>query len=344
MSDSNLHRRRWSTADASWMHWNQSLLYLHRCTFCSLWIVMHIVAPIVLLSYCWNFIDCVNFTEYKIYLIANPFIYLLWFLIYAQMIDFCCGPSPLRRYSKCLFTLHSFLSNWMFTIGLWSIYGMYIAVKMIVIALSQSDGCKHSDNTIYLIFGYLSIVLGHLILIYVAIKEQCKHFCFIYRSQSLAVPWNRDYQWNNGYNPPQLPNYHVHEPSVPEEHHVNVNENQPSYAFNPELYRETEHVFQTSNLSKQSSGPNATKYEFFGSDTFESYFRGISMHLNTNDDEECTICMDDMHRNDQMVILVCTHKFHEKCIVEWLKIDENCPNCRTNCRKENVSLSNVLTS
>ncbi len=39
-------------------------------------------------------------------------------------------------------------------------------------------------------------------------------------------------------------------------------------------------------------------------------------------------------RNLQMVILICNHKFHGKCIVERLKRDENCPNCRTNCRKK----------
>ena len=51
------------------------------------------------------------------------------------------------------------------------------------------------------------------------------------------------------------------------------------------------------------------------------------------EEKECTICMDDICCNDQMVILICNHKFHEKCIVDWLKRDENCPLCRTKCRK-----------
>ncbi len=79
-------------------------------------------------------------------------------------------------------------------------------------------------------------------------------------------------------------------------------------------------------------------YNFFGSATFETHFKGILTVLNREltEEKECSICINEIGRNPQMVILICNHKFHGKCIVEWLKRDDNCPNCRTNCRKNDA--------
>ena len=45
---------------------------------------------------------------------------------------------------------------------------------------------------------------------------------------------------------------------------------------------------------------------------------------------ECPICLDKYENNDKICILKCDHVFHEKCIKEWLKNNESCPNCRGN--------------
>ena len=57
--------------------------------------------------------------------------------------------------------------------------------------------------------------------------------------------------------------------------------------------------------------------------------------------ESCIICLGDFIQDDQMKnidekekekeetsILECGHKFHRKCITDWLKKDESCPLCR----------------
>jgi hypothetical protein len=46
-------------------------------------------------------------------------------------------------------------------------------------------------------------------------------------------------------------------------------------------------------------------------------------------EDNCTICMDNMNINDEVIILQCKHTYHKKCIVE--NIDElrnRCPVCR----------------
>ena len=50
-----------------------------------------------------------------------------------------------------------------------------------------------------------------------------------------------------------------------------------------------------------------------------------------NNLSDCPICLDSFHRNSPIIILLCNHKFHEKCIIEWFDKDNNsCPLCREN--------------
>ncbi|KAK4217862.1 hypothetical protein QBC37DRAFT_369690 [Rhypophila decipiens] len=43
---------------------------------------------------------------------------------------------------------------------------------------------------------------------------------------------------------------------------------------------------------------------------------------------ECTICIDDMQRGDEVTVLPCTHWFHGECVTLWLKEHNTCPICR----------------
>ena len=56
--------------------------------------------------------------------------------------------------------------------------------------------------------------------------------------------------------------------------------------------------------------------------------------VNSKDEEnllnECSICLETYLKDDKICILQCEHTFHEKCIKEWLKNNESCPNCREN--------------
>jgi hypothetical protein len=42
----------------------------------------------------------------------------------------------------------------------------------------------------------------------------------------------------------------------------------------------------------------------------------------------CSLCMEDCNLDDLLLKLKCSHAFHEKCILEWLKITNTCPICR----------------
>ncbi|KAK4450716.1 hypothetical protein QBC34DRAFT_402326 [Podospora aff. communis PSN243] len=43
---------------------------------------------------------------------------------------------------------------------------------------------------------------------------------------------------------------------------------------------------------------------------------------------ECTICIDELHKGDEVTVLPCTHWFHGECVVLWLKEHNTCPICR----------------
>jgi division protein 1 len=43
---------------------------------------------------------------------------------------------------------------------------------------------------------------------------------------------------------------------------------------------------------------------------------------------ECSVCMDDVHVGDEVVMLPCSHWFHEACASAWLSEHNTCPICR----------------
>ena len=62
-----------------------------------------------------------------------------------------------------------------------------------------------------------------------------------------------------------------------------------------------------------------------------------SKHLNSltklkihriDDNHECTICIAPVKKGSIIRLLSCTHKFHYKCIDEWVDKNTSCPTCR----------------
>lgn len=43
---------------------------------------------------------------------------------------------------------------------------------------------------------------------------------------------------------------------------------------------------------------------------------------------ECTICIDDLNKGDEVTVLPCSHWFHGECVTLWLKEHNTCPICR----------------
>ncbi|KAL2267486.1 hypothetical protein VTJ83DRAFT_4763 [Remersonia thermophila] len=43
---------------------------------------------------------------------------------------------------------------------------------------------------------------------------------------------------------------------------------------------------------------------------------------------ECTICIDELKRGQEVMVLPCKHWYHEECVVLWLREHNTCPMCR----------------
>jgi len=46
--------------------------------------------------------------------------------------------------------------------------------------------------------------------------------------------------------------------------------------------------------------------------------------------QDCTVCSESFKKGERIRKLPCKHIFHEKCIMPWLEMNSNCPNCRFN--------------
>jgi len=44
--------------------------------------------------------------------------------------------------------------------------------------------------------------------------------------------------------------------------------------------------------------------------------------------QECSVCLIDFEKDDEVIHLACHHTFHQDCIMEWALHKQDCPNCR----------------
>jgi len=49
----------------------------------------------------------------------------------------------------------------------------------------------------------------------------------------------------------------------------------------------------------------------------------------SEEEETCSICRENLKRFQSIRTLPCVHKFHKKCVDNWLRYEMFCPNCRT---------------
>lgn len=53
---------------------------------------------------------------------------------------------------------------------------------------------------------------------------------------------------------------------------------------------------------------------------------------------ECSICMDDVILDEEVMILPCKHWFHEVCVKAWLSEHNTCPICRTGVGRDGAAI------
>eukprot|EP00545_Synedropsis_sp_CCMP1620_P010488 CAMPEP_0119010762 /NCGR_PEP_ID=MMETSP1176-20130426/5230_1 /TAXON_ID=265551 /ORGANISM="Synedropsis recta cf, Strain CCMP1620" /LENGTH=194 /DNA_ID=CAMNT_0006963487 /DNA_START=72 /DNA_END=656 /DNA_ORIENTATION=+ len=49
---------------------------------------------------------------------------------------------------------------------------------------------------------------------------------------------------------------------------------------------------------------------------------------NTTGDVSCSICLDNFEPGNTVISSSCSHCYHRDCIMAWLEIKDECPNCR----------------
>lgn len=55
---------------------------------------------------------------------------------------------------------------------------------------------------------------------------------------------------------------------------------------------------------------------------------------------ECSVCMDDVHIGSEVVVLPCTHWFHQECAATWLQEHNTCPICRKGLETDKPTQNN----
>lgn len=55
-----------------------------------------------------------------------------------------------------------------------------------------------------------------------------------------------------------------------------------------------------------------------------------SSYEKDNENDNCSICLENFKKKDKIITLDCGHYYHDECITNWLKKDETCPLCREN--------------
>ena len=58
------------------------------------------------------------------------------------------------------------------------------------------------------------------------------------------------------------------------------------------------------------------------------YLKYDKCNLRFNHEDECSICLSSVEKNDGGTIKQCGHTFHNECLTKWLIDKKSCPNCR----------------
>lgn len=82
---------------------------------------------------------------------------------------------------------------------------------------------------------------------------------------------------------------------------------------------------------ERTASINTYKLTKICSDCMESDFSKYLINCDKVENIECSICCD--NTNTEYISLKCEHKFHKKCILEWLNNGSNCPLCRENIKE-----------
>lgn len=93
-------------------------------------------------------------------------------------------------------------------------------------------------------------------------------------------------------------------------------------------YHNTSHDTGHDYSECPSEADDTTDDEGFGADLEEQTYNGSKFHdVSIRPDSDCSLC--NGKETDAKIILLCTHFFHTKCLVEKMQTKSECPTCQT---------------
>ncbi|KAL4227807.1 hypothetical protein ACF0H5_013244 [Mactra antiquata] len=57
---------------------------------------------------------------------------------------------------------------------------------------------------------------------------------------------------------------------------------------------------------------------------------------------QCSVCMEDFNKDEEVKKMPCEHHYHTDCIVPWLKMHGTCPVCRKDLNGDDTSLKDTI--
>ncbi len=91
------------------------------------------------------------------------------------------------------------------------------------------------------------------------------------------------------------------------------------------------HIKNFFNVNNASGGNTSGRNAYKEYTPFSNKIVCINKNTMTEDDKECTICINSINKTENCIKLDCHHYFHIECFYPWFKGNNTtCPNCR-NC-------------
>lgn len=115
-----------------------------------------------------------------------------------------------------------------------------------------------------------------------------------------------------------------------------INENSEIRRYNDQQNQHNHPNLNNPNSTSSNISTNASTRNSL------SIINSFFVHpLDIEDDFICPICLINNDEDTSVILLECEHKFHRRCIMEWVSINSNCPVCRHNLEvRRSVSNNN----
>ena len=93
-------------------------------------------------------------------------------------------------------------------------------------------------------------------------------------------------------------------------------------------------MFSQFNFNLSNSSPNAETEEDIIKKLKKINFNDETYKKNEkNEIISCIFCLNDIEKNEEVLLFPCEHIFHTNCTLEWLKFKKECPLCRLRLSK-----------